>query len=172
MGGLISPEYVEMNKAMHSKGDYGIKGVARVSDVIQLAVQSDSRTILDYGCGRGTLKRNMTLPVREYDPAIPGKDSLPSPADLVVCGDVLEHVEPECLEAVLKHLQSLTRKICFAVIHLTPAKKVLPDGRNAHLIQEDEHWWAERLSKYFDINQMQGSKAVKEVAFVLVPKHG
>lgn len=172
MGGLITESYRQQLQQLHATGTFGVYGVRRVNDVIQLAVQCDAKTVLDYGSGPGALKKNMTLPVREYDPAIPGKDSLPSPADLVVCGDVLEHVEPECLESVLQHLRSLTRKVCFAVIHLTPAKKFLPDGRNAHLILEDEHWWAERLSKYFKIDQMQGNVEVREVAFVLVPKRG
>lgn len=170
MGGLISPHYLEMNKALHATGSYGIRGHARAHDVLNIAVDYDCRTILDYGCGQGTLKDALTLPVREYDPAIEGKHFPPQPADLVVCADVLEHIEPECLEAVLEHLATLTKKILFAVVHLGPAKKFLPDGRNAHLIQEDEHWWLERMSKHFNVEQMSGGKQYREVAFFARPK--
>lgn len=167
MGRLITPEYLELNRQLHATGHYGLKGVNYVPDVMQLAIQSEAKTILDYGCGRGTLKRNLTLPVREYDPAIPGKDHLPQPADLVVCTDVLEHVEPDCLEAVLEHLRSLTLKFCYAVVHLTPARKFLADGRNAHLIQESAEWWKERLENHFDILTAQSVE--KEACFVMRP---
>lgn len=169
---LISENYKEQMKELHKSGKFGIKGHVYVKDVMHLAVQVDAKSILDYGCGSGTLKKNMTLPVREYDPAIPGKDSPPLPADLVVCTDVLEHVEPECLEGVLNHLRCLTNKLCYAVIHLTPAMKVLPDGRNAHLILEDVPWWSMRLSKHFKVLLAQGSKEYREVAFLLEPIHG
>ena len=43
----------------------------------------------------------LTFEIKEYDPAIPGKDSLPEPADIVVCSDVLEHIEPNYLLNVL-----------------------------------------------------------------------
>lgn len=174
MGSLISPEYLEMNRQLHATGAYGINGHKRVEDVMHLALQIDAKTILDYGCGRGTLKKNLTLPVREYDIAIPGKDSPPSPADLVVCGDVLEHVEPEYLENVIEHLKSLTRKLLYVVVHIGPAKKVLADGRNAHLIQESPEWWIDLLGKHFNIDQSQVhvKDGRGEVALVLYPKHG
>jgi 2-polyprenyl-3-methyl-5-hydroxy-6-metoxy-1,4-benzoquinol methylase len=168
MGCLITPEYVELNRKLHEGGEYGRSGSWRVPDVIQLAVQSDAKTILDYGCGQGYLKKNLTMPVREYDPAIAGKDSLPSPADLVVCTDVLEHVEPECLDSVLEHLQALTLKICFVLVHLTPAKKVLADGRNAHLIQKPPEWWEKKLGEYFDV--ISKADGDRESAFVLVAR--
>jgi hypothetical protein len=37
------------------------------------------------------------------------------------------------------------------VISLIPAKKTLPDGRNAHLILEKPHWWKDKLANYFII---------------------
>lgn len=172
MGSLITDSYREQMKELHKSGRFGIKGHIYAPDVMHIAMQSGSKTILDYGCGQGHLKKSITLPVREYDPAIPGKDSPPLPADLVVCCDVLEHIEPDCLEDVLNHLRCLTNKLCYAVVHLTPAIKVLPDGRNAHLILEDVPWWKERLSKHFRVLLAQGSKAYKEVAFLLEPIRG
>lgn len=96
--------------------------------------------VLDYGCGKGTLSR-----VTGYDPAIVGKDGLPEPHPVVVCLDVLEHVEPELMVSVLDHLQALAQEVVFIVIATGPAQKVLPDGRNAHLIQESAGWWYGRL---------------------------
>jgi hypothetical protein len=65
----------------------------------------------------------------------------PEPHDLVVCSDVLEHIEPDCLGDVLRHLYDLTKKALFVDVACRPAKKVLADGRNAHLIQRDPSAW-------------------------------
>ena len=48
--------------------------------------------------------------------------------------ELMEHIEPECLEEVLDNLQWLSLKAVFLVIATRPAKKMLADGRNAHLI--------------------------------------
>lgn len=166
--GLITESYKAQMRQMHvEKSTFGTSGHMRAGDVLHLAVRHNAKTILDYGSGKGTLKHNLTLPVREYDPGIPGKDSEPSPADLVVASDVLEHIEPECLDSVLAHLVSLTNKVCYVVVHLTPAQKHLPDGRNAHLIIENEDWWEGKLSGYFKVDKKVWN--TKEAAFVLKP---
>jgi hypothetical protein len=82
----------------------------------------------------------------EYDPAIPGKDERPEFADLVVCTDVLEHIEPERIGAVLAHLRGLARKAIWCVISTKPSNKTLPDGRNAHILIRPESWWREALA--------------------------
>ena len=91
------------------------------------------------------------MKIAEYDPAIPGKNELPEPADLVVCTDVLEHIEPGLLPNVLEHLRSLTRKCFFFAIDCGPANKHFPDGRNVHLIQEPPLWWLNKLDGYLHI---------------------
>jgi 2-polyprenyl-3-methyl-5-hydroxy-6-metoxy-1,4-benzoquinol methylase len=156
---LISEQYRRLNAELHERGDYGVSGHKWAMPVNGLALQCEAATVLDYGCGRGTLKQKLDrlvfsgfggerpCPYRvlEYDPAIPGKDAAPEPADLVVCGDVLEHIEPACLGDVLDHLAALTKKAAFLVIATRPAKKVLSDGRNAHLIVEGPEWWLCKL---------------------------
>ena len=49
------------------------------------------------------------------------------------------------LDTVLAHIRLLARKIAFLVINTRIANKVLPDGRNAHLIIEPGTWWDGRL---------------------------
>jgi hypothetical protein len=124
--------------------------------VHELANACGALTVLDYGCGKCTLKQaldDLGLPLRgdwyNYDPCIAEHAKEPPACDLVVCTDVLEHIEPELLEDVLRDLQAKTRKAAFFVIHIGPAKKVLPDGRNAHLIQEHPIWWLHRVDTYF-----------------------
>jgi 2-polyprenyl-3-methyl-5-hydroxy-6-metoxy-1,4-benzoquinol methylase len=129
--------------------------------------------ILDYGCGNGTLRAALErafpsihgVDLFEYDPAIPGKALLPSPVELVFCGDVMEHVEPECVDAVLKHIASLTLSVAIFIIDLHKAAKTLPDGRNAHLTIQKKDWWLSFLRKYFVVIE-SGSEAESLVAVV------
>jgi 2-polyprenyl-3-methyl-5-hydroxy-6-metoxy-1,4-benzoquinol methylase len=148
---LISPDYLDTQAALHADPQgYGTKGSRWAATVLDVALRYDCGSVLDYGCGGGALARVLaggSISVREYDPAIPGKDGHPSFADLVVCTDVLEHVEPEKLDTVLAHLRKLARKAVFLVVSTRPALRTLPDGRNAHLIVESPAWWAERVQR-------------------------
>ena len=150
---LISEAYREQNKELHRAGNYGVSGAKWALSVDDLAGKMSTRDILDYGCGQRHLEKSLGYPIRNYDPCVTGLDSPPDPADLVVCSDVLEHIEPECLDAVLDDLQRVTRQIGFFVIANRPAKKFLPDGRNAHLIQEGPEWWFPRLFQRFGLIQ-------------------
>lgn len=68
---------------------------------------------------------------------------------------MLEHIEPPLLNNVLAELQGIVSKIGFFTVHTGPAVKVLPDGRNAHLIQEPSSWWLKRLTDYFEVRHLQ-----------------
>lgn len=150
---LITPAYREMQRTLHAAPrGYGQRGDKWAPVVRHLCAEYDAFSVLDYGCGQGALARVLRerddLPgirISEYDPAIAGKDGRPDFADLVVCTDVLEHVEPPCLDAVLAHLKMLARKAVFVVISTCETAKTLSDGRNAHLIVQDGLWWREKL---------------------------
>lgn len=148
---LISRDYLAEQVRLHAQpAGYGGKGRKWVDTVRALAAAQGCTSVLDYGCGQGSLARALEgsgLAVREYDPAITGKNLRPSFADLVVCTDVLEHVEPACLTAVLGHLRALARKAALLVVALDPANKTLTDGRNAHLILESAAWWADQVTR-------------------------
>ena len=148
---LISPSYLELQRALHAGGRYGISSGRWADTVRGLKEREECADILDYGCGQGQLKAALGDCVTEYDPAIAGRDAEPEPADLVVCTDVLEHIEPECLDDVLLHLRSKVKKRLLFAISLRPAGKTLADGRNAHLIVESADWWLERLAPYFRV---------------------
>lgn len=149
---LISPKYVVMQRLLHGQPrGYGGRGDKWADVVVALIDEHKATSVLDYGAGQGSLKRAVMAVDRpglrfdEYDPAIPGKDGLPTFADLVVITDVLEHIEPDRLDAVFAHLKLLARKAIFAVISLKDSNKVLADGRNAHLIIRPANWWKKRL---------------------------
>jgi len=112
----------------------------------------DAKSILDYGCGECTLrpaikKLGFKGFIGEYDPARFGKEAPPKPADLVVCTDVMEHVEPELIDNVLRHVRGLTGKGCFMVVATRPANKILPNGENAHLSIQPADWWLARIAQ-------------------------
>lgn len=146
---LVSPDYqktLKLNHAVHP--GWGRYGRDSVNDVAAYADDLGATTILDFGCGTGTLAPALCgRDVREYDPGIDGKDALPEEADLVVATDVLEHIEPDRLDATLAFIRRLARRGAFFVIATTLAKEVLPDGRNAHLVVRPTQWWRERLTK-------------------------
>jgi hypothetical protein len=156
---LISDAYQKLNAELHDNHqEYGGDGrvLTWVPAIIDIAKNHQLHTVLDYGCGKGDLKpalavRAPYLDVREYDPAIPGKAQLPEPAEIVCCLDVMEHIEPEFLEAVLAHIGALTLRCCIMRVALIPAHKTLNDGRNAHLILESPEWWANRIQHHLKI---------------------
>jgi len=92
------------------------------------------------------------MKIQSYDPCVPGIDSLPEPADLVVSCCVLEHVEPECLDAVLDDMRRCTLKAAFIVVTSVPSSKFLNDGRNAHLIIEPMDWWLPKIMQRWKLN--------------------
>jgi Uncharacterized protein conserved in bacteria len=158
---LISAPYIEQNRQLHSMNlAYGVGGGKYALVVMQLVekIQPELKripSILDYGCGKGYLAKALPFPIWEYDPAIPGKDASPKAADIVVCTDVLEHIEPDKIHFVLGDLARCVKEIGYFVIHTGPSTKTLPDGRNTHLLQHDREWWKKKLKRYFSIGLLQ-----------------
>jgi len=154
---MISDEYRKLNEQMHAEHPkFGVGGYKWAQVLLPVIKVYGANTILDYGCGKGTLKpalrRHSPVQVFEYDPAVIEKSQPPGAADLVVCTDVLEHVEPEHIAAVLEHIQSVARKGVFFNVGTAPAEKTLADGRNAHISLHPAYWWFNLLTAYFDID--------------------
>lgn len=145
----VTADYAALNRELHERSkSYGSGAWRKADAIVEIVVNNGFSSVLDYGCGKGTLAAELenAVPVAEYDPAIEGKDGPPEPADLVVCLDVLEHVEPDKLEATIKHLHSLTLGELLVTIACRPSTATLADGRNAHLIIEPPEWWAEKFA--------------------------
>lgn len=149
----ISQSYAQLNTQLHlDRPEYGTSGKQWANTVQHLLQQSQSRSVLDYGCGKQTLAQSLPdIKIVGFDPAIPGLDKPPASADLLVCTDVLEHVEPEFIDYVLDELARLTTKIALVTVATRPAVKKLADGRNAHLIVQPFSWWQKHFEKRFDI---------------------
>lgn len=153
---LISADYRKLNAQLHRENlAYGVGGGKHADTVKKLvATLKPPVSVLDYGCGKGYLAKALPFAIWEYDPAVPGKEEPPRPADLVVCTDVLEHVEPEKIAHVLWHLATVTRQVGYFVIHTGPSMKTLADGRNSHLLQRDREWWSRELRRYFKVGKL------------------
>jgi 2-polyprenyl-3-methyl-5-hydroxy-6-metoxy-1,4-benzoquinol methylase len=156
---LISDKYRLLNERLHATHRYGERGDKWAKKVIELVEAHSPDSILDYGCGKGALKLALEAktdtPVWEYDPAIAAKSALPEPADLVVCTDVLEHIEPDCIQDVVTHLKALTGKVMFLAVSTRPAVKSLEDGRNAHLIIQPFADWQALLCEGMSIEHLR-----------------
>lgn len=154
----FSDNYADLNTKMHNRPKgFGRDGVSRVAHFLTVAIDYHPKTVLDYGAGQGTFKdeyirvsdlgeTNLNLSITNYDPAVERHNVKPEGVfDMVVCTDVLEHIEPEFLDNVLQEIWDYTGKAAYLLISCRPAKNILPDGRNAHLIQEDPQWWVDRI---------------------------
>lgn len=162
MDSLISNEYKKLLIEQHEDRYWGGTGRQHAKEILSFAKSYNCRTALDYGSSnhRDCLKRHFhnTYPGEllfyEYDPAVESKSGLPQPQDIVVCTDVLEHIEPELLDNVLGHIRDCMLKCGLFVISTRPAIQVLSDGRNAHLIVENKDWWKAKLEEYFSVESM------------------
>lgn len=157
MEDLISKAYKTLLAKSHAESkSWGNSGKSWVPLIAPLLNRFPAGfTLLDYGCGRGTLKQELLkfrpdADIREFDPGIPGKDTLSwECVDFVTCTDVLEHVEEEKVEKTLATIDHLAKWGVFFNISCRPAKHILPDGRNAHLTVKPPDWWRGKLDAAF-----------------------
>jgi hypothetical protein len=154
---LISEEYRKMQQQLHENPNYGVASVQFAPLVAQVIEAAGAHELLDYGAGKGrlgtALKQYIQRPlsIHHYDPAIPAWSAPPQPCGLVACIDVLEHIEPALLDNVLNDLQRVTADVGVFTVHTQAALKFLPDGRNAHLIQQPPAWWLPKFLERFEL---------------------
>lgn len=147
----ISHRYRVQNRELHEKPGYGSSGHLWLGHVLEICEAVEARSVLDYGAGKATLGRYITrygLEYYPYDPAtFPARPV--GKSDVVVCLDVLEHIEPDRIGKVLQDLQEHTGKVVFLRVCTRESTKTLSDGRNAHLLVHPWVWWKTRLKAFF-----------------------
>jgi hypothetical protein len=146
---------LDLYKQMHEKGHFPGNSTAKNAAMIgELVKKHGARHILDYGSGKGAQYSELKLheawgvTVGCYDPAVPELSKLPHPMTLfdgVICCDVLEHLEGRDLDVAIFNVTVRAAKFCFFSVATFPAKKLLPDGRNAHLTLESKDWWRAKI---------------------------
>jgi len=120
-----------------------------------------TKSILDWGCGKGgTLTHynsQYNADIKGYDPGI---EQYASEAwrnrywDVIYSVDVLEHIPLNKLTGKGGELNWIGKGIRDAavfVIDLTPAKKTLSTGENAHCTLLTETEWLTHLENYFRV---------------------
>ena len=121
--------------------------------IADLIKKTDSKHVLDYGCGKARLHRKgktsfWGVEVDLYDPAYEPYSQKPHRwYDGVICTDVLEHIPEEEIDGVLKDIFSHAQKFVFLSISTKLAEKTFPDGRNVHVCVKPPLWWLEKMPK-------------------------
>ena len=173
---VISDEQRKLNQKLHqADGQFGNRddgsGVARNLSVAleRLHDIGVCNSFIDYGTGKGLLVEKLRsevggkIKIDGYDPAVKKWEKRPDENyDIVCCLDVLEHIEMDTIDQVLKEILSLTKNFCYLVIDLQPAIKVLDDGRNAHILLAPSDWWVTKVAQLF----------TSQVNFVLPHRRG
>jgi hypothetical protein len=152
-GIMVATRNLEQYGELHRTKRYGISGARRKHFVQPWIAALKPTSILDYGAGQSTLVNLLsihTLKVRDrYDPAIPEIATIPrSSYDVVLCTDVLEHLDEAEIEPVLRHVRQHSPLAVFT-IGMGTAKAVLPSGENAHATVKPALWWLMTLRDVF-----------------------
>ena len=153
---VISKEYLDLQKELHLRSDYGTASLGIAPEVKKIFEENKLTSISDYGAGKCNLQKKLIqLGLKDfdyfpYDPVFPEYGS-PKKADLVCCIDVLEHIEEFFIENVINELRNITDKLAYFTIALKPAGKILKDGRNAHILLKPEDWWLNLIKTKFKI---------------------
>jgi len=164
---LVSDEYRALLEYEHleNKDLWGTTAQNMLHIIEPYLKRVNATKFLDYGAGHGGLKKvwGHKYKITEYEPGRPEVSAPPEPHDMVLCIDVLEHIEPEYIDNVLKDLQRVTKEYGLFQIATRPAVKKLKDGRNAHLIVKPAQWWIEKVNTLFEIVDFQtnGTREVR-----------
>ncbi len=153
-------EEAQSREAVGNKMFEGVVGFSIVAPYIKrFREKLGARSLLDYGGGRGAQYRLGEITTDEqrfassldylgieeavcFDPGV-GAELPTQQFDLVICIDALEHCDRLDLPWIVRGLFQRARLGVFANIACYPARKILPNGENAHCTIEEAPWWME-----------------------------
>lgn len=147
---MISEAYQRKITEYHKAHLWGGAVEGKAFEIECIAKDNGCSTILDFGCGYGALKNKIghKLEITEYDAGIEGKNKLPAGKfDMVVCCDVMEHVEPIFVDQTIDWLYYYANKIIYVSICCAPSFAKFPDGSNLHLTIQTPSWWMSRFEE-------------------------
>jgi hypothetical protein len=176
---MISPDYRKQMQAMAAS--HRFKDKLPKYYLVQDFLKNESpKSLIDFGCAHGAMITRIKndfpdiLIVDGYDPGVTEYESFPQQQyDCLVSNDVIEHIEPKYLDSNLIAMNTLFTKSAWLVIACYPAKKKLPDGRNAHISLHTPNWWIEKIKETFTTSTIEIAKIVEhkpgqlEIYFVL-----
>jgi 2-polyprenyl-3-methyl-5-hydroxy-6-metoxy-1,4-benzoquinol methylase len=136
---------------------YGNSSFVYFDYVYELVKKTNAMSILDYGSGMSDLVTHFWMDgkrrIERFDPAIPRFKTVPHGVfDLILCMDVLEHVDMKDVGRVLDEIKSKSKsnKVMF-IISTELAQSILPDGRNAHITILNANEWARWIESVFGV---------------------
>lgn len=147
-------------------------GMDHVTDAIERLGIKSGVDLLDFGCGTGRAVKAF----RERGIQAAGIDIAPNALEEDVprlvgllwdlpdvwahwgfCTDVMEHIPPEKVDAVLSGIARRTWNGAYFAIDSVPDRMGLIIGQPLHLTVRPPEWWAEQLSKHFaSVTQYEG----------------
>ncbi len=136
------------------------KHTGAVHDLIKA---SGATRLLDYGAGKaasytlppdgdlaGSIRIHEAWPevsICCYDPGhAPFSNLEDGQFDGVISTDVVEHLAPFDVAWVLDEIFMRAEHFVYVVAACYPAKKILPNGRNAHSVVEPPYWWHQQMA--------------------------
>lgn len=147
---MISQAYQDKITKYHKTRLWGGAVEGKAFDIECTAKNNNCKSILDFGCGFGLLKQKIghKFDVTEYDAGIEGKNKLPvGKFDMVVCCDVMEHVEPEFVDQTIDWIYYYSTKIIYVSICCAPSLETFDDGSNLHLTVKPPSFWLEHFER-------------------------
>ena len=150
------PDYRDMvgqYKELHEEKHYGDSAHLYLEEFTEIVKEFDPDSILDYGCGRSDLiahfYKDGERELFRFDPALSMYRVFPTNhIDMVICCDVMEHILIGDVDRVLNEIKEKSKNALFAIF-LSPSKKKLPDGRNAHVTLLSRAEWMRWIKDIF-----------------------
>ncbi len=129
-----------------------------IKNIKNIISNSNSGSILDYGCGKAKYYFNEfelenqkyknlyeywnNPEIKLFDPGVEKFSDYPiKKYDGVICTDVLEHVLINDLDNIVRDIFSFANKFVFFVIATELDTKFFPNGQNVHVTVKNESWW-------------------------------
>ena len=103
-----------------------------------------------------TLKREPVI--LDYDKVF--MDEIQGRYDMVTCLNLMEHIEIECIDNILKHIRDHSKYMVIIHISFEETKDLLLDGKPSHLHYKAGEWWKDTIEKYLMVTEAMwmGSK--------------
>lgn len=156
-------EYLDQYKLMHEDPDRypGDSLQIHANAIYKLISETGSKSLLDYGCGKGYQYTKKNLHVHHfggimpalYDPAVETHNVLPEGKfDGVISTDVMEHIPEQELDDALRQIYSKADKFVYLGICTVLAQAILPNGENAHCTVKPVEWWINKIEPHATVD--------------------
>ena len=157
---LFNEEYYEDGLKNHVSGytNYTWQPTRSIPEALDIKERFDFKTCVDYGCAKGYLVHALrllgceaygeeisTYAIDNCHPAV--KDYVSEPTDkkydLLICKDVLEHIQEEDLGAVLNKFKTKSTQFFFGIPLGDDDQFRIREYELdiTHVTKKDEEWW-------------------------------